>query len=117
MKKKKEIHRPWGDEDVFALNEKCSVKLITVKPNQELSLQSHKHRQENWYFLDAAKVQVGEKKFRVKKGDYIHIKKHQKHRVISLKNTVRFMEISFGHFDEKDETRYEDRYGRTSPKR
>ncbi len=112
MAGKKEIHRPWGDEEVFALNKKCSVKLIVVKPNQELSLQSHKHRQENWYFLDPASVVVGNKKFKVKAGDYLSIKKRQRHRVISLKNTVRFVEISFGKFDEKDEVRYEDKYGR-----
>ncbi len=110
--KLKEIHRPWGDEDVFALNKKCSVKLITVKPNQELSLQSHKHRQENWYFLDPAKIQIGNKKLKVKAGDYISIKKRQKHRVAALGKTARFIEISFGKFDEKDEIRYEDKYGR-----
>ena len=112
MKKKKGIVRPWGSEEQFALNEKCTVKLISVKPDQMLSLQSHKNREENWYFLDPAAVVVGNRKFRVKAGDYIHVKKREKHRVISLKNPVRFMEISFGNFDEHDEVRYEDMYGR-----
>ncbi len=106
--------RPWGVEKIFALNKKCSIKLLTVKPNQELSLQSHKHRQENWYFLDNARVQVGDKKFNVKAGDFISVKKRQKHRVISKSNIARFIEISFGKFDEKDEVRYEDRYGRAT---
>jgi mannose-6-phosphate isomerase len=107
-----EVVRPWGDFKQFSLNEKCTVKLLTLKPKQELSLQSHKNRQENWYFLTKGVAQVGEKRFHVKEGDYIRVKKHQKHRVISENSTVRFMEISFGTFDEHDEKRYEDKYGR-----
>lgn len=108
----KKVVRPWGDEKVFNLNKKCSVKLIIVKPGQELSLQSHKKREENWYFLGNAKVQIGNKKFRVKEGDYIHVKKNEKHRVIADKKKVKFIEISFGKFEENDEKRYEDKYGR-----
>ena len=108
----KEVKRPWGNFRQFALNQQCTVKLLTLKPNSELSLQSHKNREENWYFLDNAIVQLGNKKRSVKEGDFIHIGKNQKHRIISKNNRVRIMEIAFGKFSEKDETRYEDKYGR-----
>jgi len=108
----KEVKKPWGNFKLFALNRKCTFKLLTLNPNQEISLQSHKSRRENWYFLDSAIAQVGNKKFHVKEGDFIHIKKGEKHRVISQKNRVRFLEIVFDKFSEKEITRYEDKYGR-----
>lgn len=108
----KETKKPWGDFKLFALNKKCTIKLLTLKPNQELSLQSHKTRRENWYFLEKAIIQKGNKKFSVKEGDFIHIRKGEKHRVISQKNKVRFIEIVFEKFSENDIIRYEDKYGR-----
>lgn len=108
----KEVVRPWGNFKQFVLNKKCTVKILTINPKQELSLQSHKKRTENWYFLDKGIAQIGSKKIKVKEGDYIHIKKRQKHRIITQKNKVRLIEISFGEFDEHDEKRFEDKYGR-----
>lgn len=108
----KEVRRPWGNFKRFALNEKCTVKLLTINPNQESSLQSHKKRTEDWYFLSTGKVIVGNKKFSVKKGDFVHIKKNEKHRIIATGKKVQLIEISFGTFDEHDEKRFSDKYGR-----
>ncbi|MDD5700233.1 MAG: mannose-6-phosphate isomerase [Candidatus Nanoarchaeia archaeon] len=108
----KEVKRPWGGFKQFALNQECTVKLLTLGPRQELSLQSHKKRAENWYFFDRAIVEIGRKKFHVKEGDFVHVGKNERHRIISQKNKVRLIEIAFGKFDEKDETRFEDKYGR-----
>lgn len=108
----KEVKKPWGDFKLFALNQRCTFKLLTLNPRQELSLQSHKTRRENWYFLDKAIVQKGNKKFHVKEGDLIQIKRGEKHRVISQKNRVRFIEFVFDKFYEKEITRYDDKYGR-----
>jgi mannose-6-phosphate isomerase-like protein (cupin superfamily) len=108
----KEVKRPWGNFKRFTLNKKCTVKLLTINPNQESSLQSHKKRTEDWYFLSNGRVQVGNKKFSVKEGDFIHIRKNEKHRIFAPKGKVKLIEISFGHFDEKDETRFSDKYGR-----
>lgn len=108
----KEVRRPWGNFRQFVLNKKCTVKLLTLNPHQELSLQSHKHREENWYFLGNAIAQVGNKKIHVKEGDFIHIKKNQKHRIIAGGSKVRLLEIATGTFNEDDEKRYEDEYGR-----
>ena len=108
----KEVIRPWGNFKQFALNKECTVKLLTLKPNQELSLQSHKNRTENWYFLDRGIAQIGDKKIRVKEGSYIKVKKNQKHRIKALGNKLRIIEIAFGKFEEHDEKRFEDKYGR-----
>ncbi len=108
----KVVRRPWGNFKQFALNKQCTVKLITILPHQELSLQSHRKREENWYFLKAGKVQVGNKKFHVKEDDYIHVRKNEKHRIIAEKTKLQLIEISFGKFEEKDEKRYSDKYGR-----
>lgn len=108
----KEVKRPWGDFKQLAFNEKCTVKILEVKPNQILSLQKHKKRKEIWHFLTNGYVQIGKKKFGVKKGETIMVKKMQAHRIFAKKNKVKVLEISFGTFSEKDEIRLEDKYGR-----
>jgi mannose-6-phosphate isomerase-like protein (cupin superfamily) len=108
----KEVRRPWGNFRQFALNKACTVKLLTLNPHQELSLQSHKNRTEDWYFLDKAIVQVGSKKFTVKEGNFIHVKKNEKHRIIAQNHKARIIEIAFGKFSESDEKRFDDKYGR-----
>ncbi|MFZ5955260.1 MAG: phosphomannose isomerase type II C-terminal cupin domain [Nanoarchaeota archaeon] len=108
----KEVKRPWGLFKQFAFNEKCTVKVIVVNPGEELSLQAHKKRNELWYFFDDAVVQLNEHKIHVKSGETIEVKKRMKHRVIAEDNVVRFIEIAKGKFDEKDEIRFEDKYGR-----
>jgi mannose-6-phosphate isomerase-like protein (cupin superfamily) len=75
-------------------------------------LQSHKKRTEDWYFLSKGKVQVGSKKFSVKKGGFVHVRKNEKHRIIAQGSKFQLIEISFGTFDEHDEKRFSDKYGR-----
>ena len=38
--------RPWGMYEQFCLNERVSVKTITVNPGHRLSLQTHENRAE-----------------------------------------------------------------------
>ena len=106
------IKRPWGFFKQFVLNKKCTVKLLEIKPKQELSLQKHKKRDEIWYFLDNARVLLGKKRFSVGEGDLIKIKKNTPHRIIANRKKVRILEVSTGTFDEKDLIRLEDKYGR-----
>jgi mannose-6-phosphate isomerase-like protein (cupin superfamily) len=108
----KEVKRPWGDFKQFVLNKKCTVKILSVKPNAMLSLQKHKKRKEIWYFLTPGYVQLGNKKKKIKKGEIIKIKEQQAHRLFAKNKKVEVLEISFGKFDEKDEIRLEDKYGR-----
>ena len=108
----REVRRPWGDFKQFALNEKCTVKILTVKPNQILSLQKNKNRKEQWYFLTEGWVQLGTKKKKIKKDEIVNVPKMKAHRIFAKKKKVNVLEISYGTFDEKDEIRLEDVYGR-----
>ncbi len=108
----KEVRRPWGKFEIFTLNEKSTVKILTVKPYEILSLQKHKHRKEMWYFLTDGWVQLGKKTKKIKEGDVVKIKKMQAHRLFAKNKKVKVLEISFGTFDEKDEIKLEDKYGR-----
>jgi mannose-6-phosphate isomerase-like protein (cupin superfamily) len=108
----KETKRPWGKFLTFAKNEKCTVKILIINPEEELSLQQHKLREEHWYFLDDGIVQLGNKTKKIKAGKEIIIKKNIEHRIIGTKNITRVLEVSFGNFSEKDEIRLEDKYAR-----
>jgi mannose-6-phosphate isomerase-like protein (cupin superfamily) len=78
-----------------------------------LSLQSHRKRKEFWVALDnGAYAQTGRKTTALPRGKSITIKKRQKHRLISKGRRFRVLEISSGKFDESDEVRHEDIYGR-----
>ncbi|HPD81590.1 MAG TPA: mannose-6-phosphate isomerase [Candidatus Pacearchaeota archaeon] len=112
MKGVKIVRRPWGLFKQFVLNEKCTVKIIEVKSHEELSLQKHKYRSENWYFITPGFVQIGKKIKGVKEGELIKIGKNIAHRIISKEKNVKVLEISFGKFDEHDEIRLEDKYNR-----
>ncbi len=106
------VKRPWGDFKQFVLNKKCTVKILSVNPHSELSLQKHRKRIESWYFLTEGYVQLCNKKKKIKKGELVKIKKMQAHRIIAKTKKVEVLEVSYGKFDEKDEIRLEDKYGR-----
>ena len=107
------VTRPWGSFKQFVKNKKCTIKLIEIKPKQALSLQKHKKREENWYFLTSGVVQIGNKRKKIKKESIIDIRKNTPHRLIAENKKVLILEISFGDFKEEDEIRLEDKYGRT----
>ncbi len=105
--------RPWGDFERFTLNEKSTVKVIEVKPNESLSLQKHTHRQEFWrIILGSGLVTVGSEKKQAVAGDMFFIEAQAEHRVEAGEEGMSFLEIAFGDFDEGDIQRIEDCYGR-----
>jgi len=106
------VRRPWGVFKQFALNKKCTVKIIEVKPMEELSLQKHKKREENWYFITPGIVQIGKNIKKIKEGQLVKIKKNTSHRILAGDKSVKVLEISFGNFREDDEIRLEDKYNR-----
>jgi len=115
-------HRPWGSFEIlseFLVNEPglkdVCVKKITVKPGQRLSYQSHKERNEHWFFVQGqGKVVLNDKEILVKVGDFVDIKIGDKHRVINVSKDqdLIFIESQTGHYDEQDIERYQDDYGR-----
>lgn len=105
--------RPWGRFRRYVQNEKCTVKIITMHPNQSLSKQVHRRRDELWVILDKhLRVELDDKILNPKTGDEIIILRNTKHRLTSLGKKARVLEISFGHFDEGDNERLDDLYGR-----
>jgi len=108
----KEVKKPWGKEKHFVINDKATVKILIVKPNQVLSLQKHKKRSELWYFLTEGYAQLGNRKIKVKEGNTVNIKKGQIHRLFSKGKEVRVLEIIKGKYEAKDIIRLEDKYGR-----
>ena len=105
--------RPWGSFVQYAHNAETTVSLMTVKPGERLSLQSHTGRAELWIVLDdGATVQVDEKFLYPKAGDEMWIPANAKHRLSSTGPAVRVLEVAFGNWQQADITRFEDDYCR-----
>ena len=105
--------RPWGDLWLYAHNVECTTSIARIRPNERLSLQIHSARSELWIMLDdGAVVQLGNEVFYPKKGDEIWIPSGTKHRFGSAGAEVRFLEVSFGNWQQEDIVRLEDDYQR-----
>lgn len=106
--------RPWGSFERFTLNEKSTVKIITVKPSEAFSLQSHKHRGEFWHIIAGSGMITLDKEQRtIHVGENFFSPEGHEHRMEGGPEGLVFLEIAFGEFDEGDIIRLEDRYGRT----
>ncbi len=105
--------RPWGYFRKFIENTVSTVKIISVKPNEVLSLQTHSKRSEFWRVIRGEGVfQIGDKKFTAIAGEEYEIPIGEKHRISSGPEGIDVLEIALGEFDEKDIIRLEDKYGR-----
>jgi len=111
--------RPWGEFVKFCENEKTTVKIIKVKAGHSLSYKKHTNRDEMWIALDQGLIAlVGDETIFMRDvavGEYpIWIPRGTLHSVKNVNEgfDVRFMEISFGDFDESDMERIRDNYGR-----
>ena len=105
--------RPWGNFERFTLNEKTTVKILTINAGEKLSLQTHEHRDEFGRVLKGSgTVHTGEKEIEVREGDTFFIPRESAHRATAGSEGLSFLEISFGDFDEHDEKRLEDDYNR-----
>jgi len=118
MEKPTTLHvgKPWGSFDQYALNETCTVKILTCNPGQKLSLQRHRHRNELWVAIDSGVViELDGKILTPDCNSETWLPAGSLHRLscaAQTKNPVRVMEVSFGAFDENDIERIEDVYGR-----
>ena len=108
-----EVERPWSNFRQFANNENVTVSLMSVNPEERLSLQSHTARAELWIVLDdGAEIQVGEDVIQPSVGDEIWIPAETKHRLSSTGPKVRVLEVAFGNWQQADISRYADDYTR-----
>ena len=109
-----QIERPWGNFRQFNLNTPVTVKIMTLKPHEQLSLQSHSKRSEFCHIVSGSgKMQIGEHTYEVLPGDEYTVPVEIKHRTIAGPHGISFLEVDTGKFDEDDIIRYEDKYGRT----
>ena len=111
------VERPWGSFKQYAHNQECTVSLMTVRPGQRLSLQSHTGRAELWIVLDdGALVQVGDEVRTYRAGDEIWIPPSEKHRLTCNAGSplIRVLEVAFGNWQQEDIARYEDDFNRSA---
>ncbi len=106
------VKKPWGAYLILEKHPDYWIKKLFVNEGEELSLQSHKERDEIWMVL-RGKIDAlrGSKHFILKEGDFIKINKREKHRILGLKKSC-VMEVAFGRPRERDIIRYKDKYGR-----
>lgn len=110
------VNKPWGSFETLLEEKGFKVKKIMVNPGKRLSLQKHFHRSEHWVVVDGnAEVQIGEKRFLLKSGESVYIKKEEFHRLSNPGEIpVVLIEIQLGEIlDEDDIVRIEDDYGRS----
>src|SRR3989344_5286755 len=94
------IERPWGNFRQFNLNTSVTVKILTLKPNEQLSLQSHAKRSEFCCVISGSGiVEIGENKYNVAIGDEYNVPVGVKHRVIAGDSGLAYLEIDTGDFD------------------
>ncbi|HEY4507626.1 MAG TPA: phosphomannose isomerase type II C-terminal cupin domain [Candidatus Paceibacterota bacterium] len=108
--------RPWGSFERFTLDEPCTVKLIRVNAEAELSLQRHAKRAEFWRVVEGSgKARVGEVERPLAPGDEVEVPRGEVHRLIGGPQGLLVLEIAKGDFDEGDIERLEDNFGRAAP--
>lgn len=109
------IHKPWGHYENLWSSKDHVVKLLSVLPNQALSLQSHNFREEHWTVLRGiAEVELDGKIIVLKVKESIAIPRGTQHRLTNRHNEpLTILETQTGEkIDETDIVRYRDRYGR-----
>ena len=108
----KKDERPWGNFKVFLENEKATVKILFLKKGEELSYQSHKHRDESWHVISGKGIVLLDgRELPVEEESSVEIKREQKH-TAKAEEDMLILEVSRGEFDEDDITRYKDKYDR-----
>lgn len=105
--------RPWGEELWITDQSPSMVKILTVNPGEELSLQYHRGREEYWHILSGDGVAIiGESQRTIAAGDDCFVGREVAHRLKGGSQPLVVLELAFGSFDEKDNVRLEDKYGR-----
>lgn len=108
--------RPWGFYKTTVMNDYFQSKIISVKPKEQLSLQSHSRREEHWIVAHGkGTAQIEDRIVEIGCGSSVFIPCGCKHRLTNTDKKERLIviEVQLGnYFGEDDIIRYEDRYGR-----
>lgn len=107
------VLKPWGSYRILAQwSDQITVKVLTVSPHSRLSLQKHKHRDEEWLCAHGrAEANVGDRSVVLNVGDKVFVPRGTLHR-LSSDAGAEILEVTYGSFDEGDIVRVEDDYGR-----
>ena len=115
-KKETKTDRPWGSYEILCKGPGYHTKRLIVKPSSRLSLQTHKHRDEEGIVArGTARVTVGEDILEIGRGESASVPRTIKHRIenISEIDPLEIIEVQIGDYiDEEDIERIEDDYGR-----
>lgn len=115
--------RPWGTFEIiseFEVDgpngpEQVVVKKLVVYPQKRLSYQRHQLRNEHWHILQGkGLVILDDMETPVEAGHKIHVPIMTKHRIANSdeNSDLIFIEITGGQFDEFDNERLGDDFGR-----
>jgi mannose-1-phosphate guanylyltransferase/mannose-6-phosphate isomerase len=109
-------HRPWGSFEVLTAGDRYQVKRLVVHPGSKLSLQSHRHRAEEWVVANGtAEVTLGDDHLVVGEGETVSVAVGQRHRLANPGQIpLVVIEVQLGSYlGEDDIERFEDEYGRS----
>ncbi len=110
-----EVHRPWGSFIVLCEDSLFKVKLIYVKPHQELSLQVHEHRSEHWVVVKGkATIINNNEKIYLSENESTYIPKNHIHQLLNESDELlNVIEVQSGSYlGEDDIKRIIDKYKR-----
>ncbi len=113
------VYRPWGHYERVDGGDGFQVKRLTIRPGGQLSLQMHQHRAEHWVVVrGTAKVTRGEETFLLSENQSTYIPQGTRHRLENpTEDMLDLIEVQSGSYlGEDDIVRFEDVYGRSSPK-
>ena len=130
------VDRPWGYFGLYSDNEKCTSKILYVRPGQSLSMQFHQKRSQFYLLLDSwftveysikpvptelKNIEDITEWFKVNhefcesmEGAMFGFEKRTIHRIKYNGNLQygRCLDLAFGENDEEDIIRLDDKYGR-----
>ena len=107
--------KPWGYYKTFITEGEYLLKKIFINPGEELSEQSHKHRDEHWIVV-SGKIDIilNNKIIKKEMNEHIFIQKNSIHKIINNYNEAAIIiEVQIGVIlSEDDIIRYNDKYNR-----
>lgn len=111
----RKVHRPWGSFQGLHSGDRFQVKMLTIAPGAQLSLQRHHHRAEHWVVVNGtALVTRGDEKLHVYENQSVYIPIGEVHRLENPgKVPLNVIEVQSGSYlGEDDIVRLNDTYGR-----
>lgn len=111
----KTYQRPWGTYKTLDQGKGYQVKIITVNPGGQLSLQRHRHRAEHWVVIKGnPTITLNDDIQHYEVNDVINIKVQDIHRLENFTDEeCAIIEVQIGNYlGEDDIERLDDIYGR-----